>query len=244
MKNRFELLAALAVCLLAGCSDPADSVHKSPASEPTKAAPSSGTAAPSSGSAAASPGAASDSAAAAPAAATPPVGKTYVIRSGSTVGFTGSKVTGSHDGGFKNVAGSFSVHASKILGTPEIKIGMKSIFSDNEKLTGHLKSADFFDVEKHPVTTFTVTSIASAGLTNNVTGNLDLHGVSKSISFPAAIEINNDSVTVKAAFAINRKQWNINYAGKANDLIRDLVVIKLDLKATPGRPQPEDELAK
>lgn len=235
MKNRFNLLAVLAACLLAGCSDPADSVHKSPASEPSKTAPSSDAAAAPSGTP-------SDSSASA-APATPPVGKTYVIRSGSTVGFTGSKVTGSHDGGFKNVAGSFAVHAGKILGSPEIKIGMKSIFSDNERLTGHLKSADFFDVAKYPVSTFTVTSIASAGLTNNVTGNLDLHGVSKSISFPAAIEINNDSVTVKAAFAINRKQWNINYAGKANDLIRDLVVIKLDLKATPGRPQPEDELA-
>ncbi|HEU0009758.1 MAG TPA: YceI family protein [Verrucomicrobiae bacterium] len=226
MKKRFDLLAALAVCLLAGCSDPADSVPKSSASDPAKTAPTSGGAPDSS----------------APAAAAQ-AGKSYIIRSESTVGFTGSKVTGSHNGGFKNVAGSFTVQGGKITGAPEIKIGMKSIFTDTDRLTGHLQSPDFFDVAKYPVSTFTVTAIEGAGPTNKVTGNLDLHGVSKSISFPAAVQISDDAVAVKAAFAINRKQWNINYAGKANDLIRDNVIIRLDLKATPGAARPEDQLA-
>jgi polyisoprenoid-binding protein YceI len=223
MKKHFDLLAALAVCLLGGCSDPADAVHKTSASDPTMP---SGT---TSGS----------SAAAAPSQA----GKAYVIRSESTVGFTGSKVTGSHNGGFKNVAGTLTVESGKITGSPAIKIGMQSIWADDERLTGHLKSPDFFDVAKHPVSTFTVTGIAGTGPTNTISGNLDLHGVSKAISFPAAIQIGDDAVTVKAAFAINRRQWNINYAGKANDLIRDNVIIRLDLKATPGAARPEDQLA-
>jgi polyisoprenoid-binding protein YceI len=226
MKKTFDLLAALAVCLFAGCSDPADSVPKTSASDPAKPATTSG-------------GSSDSSAAATPAQA----GKAYVIRSESNVGFTGSKVTGSHNGGFKNVAGSLNVQGGKMIGSPEIKIGMKSIWADNDRLTGHLKSPDFFDVEKFPVTTFTVTGIEGAGPTNKVTGNLDLHGVSKSISFPAAVQIADDAVTVKAIFAINRRQWNINYSGKANDLIRDNVIIRLDLKATPGAARPEDQLA-
>ena len=76
-----------------------------------------------------------------------------------------------------------------------------------------------------------------------MTGNLDLHGVTKSISFPADIQISDNEVAVKAEFAINRKDFNINYPGRPNDLIRDNVVIKLDLKATPGPPRPEDQLA-
>ena len=52
-----------------------------------------------------------------------------------------------------------------------------------------------------------------------------------------------DAVTMKADFAINRKEFGINYQGKAHDLIRDLVVIRLDLQATPGAARPEDELA-
>jgi polyisoprenoid-binding protein YceI len=119
---------------------------------------------------------------------------------------------------------------------------MKSIWTDTDRLTGHLKSPDFFDVEKFPVSTFSVTAIEGTGPTNKITGNLEMHGVTKAISFPAAVQVADDAVTVKAVFAINRKQWNINYPGKPNDLIRDNVVVKLDLKATPGAARPEDQL--
>lgn len=210
------LLPVLAAGLLAGCSDPSKSVPKSAASDP-----------------AAKP----DSTA--PASSS----KAYTIRSESTVGFIGSKVTGSHNGGFKNFAGTISVDAGKISGTPEIKIGMKSIWTDTDRLTGHLRSPDFFDVEKFPVSTFSITAIEGTGPTNKITGNLEMHGVTKAISFPATVQVADDAVTVKAVFAINRKQWNINYPGKPNDLIRDNVVVKLDLKATPGAVRPEDQLA-
>jgi polyisoprenoid-binding protein YceI len=208
-------LAPLAA-LLAGCGDPADKVHKSQAADPKT---------PTSG----------------PSVA----GKEYVIRTESSkVGFTGSKVTGSHTGGFKKFAGSFKIADNKLVGTPELKIDMNSTFSDNERLTGHLKNKDFFEVEKYPLTTFTVTS-ADVVDTNKytVTGNLDLHGVKKSISFPAEIKVSDDEVTLKSQFAINRRDFNINYAGKADDLIRDQVVLSLDVKATPGPPAPADQLA-
>lgn len=207
------LVAAMAACLIAGCSDPADKVHKSTAAEPQKTV-------------------------AEPSAA----GREYVIRAESRIGFVGSKVTGKHDGGFKKFAGKIDVTDGKIVGTPEIKIGMDSTWADNDRLTGHLKSPDFFDAAKFPVSTFTVTGIEPSGAQQKVTGNLDLHGVTKSISFPADIQIAGDAVTVKAEFAINRKDFNINYPGKPNDLIRDNVVLKLDLKATPGEARPEDQL--
>jgi polyisoprenoid-binding protein YceI len=201
--------------LLAGCGDPADKVYKSQAAEPK-----------------------------APASGPPVAGKEYVIRTESSkIGFTGSKVTGSHTGGFKKFAGSFKIADGKLVGTPELKIDMKSTFSDNERLTGHLKNKDFFEVETYPITTFTVTSAdVIDGDKYTVTGNLDLHGVKKSISFPATIKATDDEVTLKADFAINRHEFNINYSGKADDLIRDQVVLALDVKATPGPPQPADQL--
>ena len=52
----------------------------------------------------------------------------------------------------------------------------------------------------------------------------------KSISFPATIKAAADSVAVDAEFAINRKDFGIVYKGKADDLIRDEVVIKLNLR--------------
>lgn len=206
------LLAAVAAGFISGCSDPSDKVHKSAGAEPQKAAESASS------------------------------GREYVIRAESTIGFTGSKVTGKHDGGFKKFAGKINVAGGKIAGSPEIKISMDSTWSDNDRLTGHLKSPDFFDAAKFPTSTFTVTSIETEGAQQKVTGNLDLHGVAKSISFPADIQITDDAVTVKAEFAINRKDFNINYPGRPNDLIRDNVVLKLDLTATPGEARPEDQL--
>ena len=92
-------------------------------------------------------------------------------------------------------------------------------------------------VGKYPTATFTTIDIKSSDLQKTVTGNLDLHGVTKSITFPADIQVAGNAVMVKAEFAINRKDFNINYAGKADDLIRDNVILKLDIKAASSELQ-------
>jgi len=107
--------------------------------------------------------------------------------------------------------------------------------TDQEKLVGHLKSPDFFDVEKFPVTRFQSTKIETGGergATHTVTGNLELHGVTKSIRFPASISLAADNVSVKSEFGINRKDFGIVYPGKPDDLIKDEVLIRLNLVAT------------
>jgi polyisoprenoid-binding protein YceI len=213
MKECFNgLLAVAAACLVAGCSDPANNVTKSTTTEARDTTP------------------------------TPSAASQYTVRAESRIDFVGSKVTGKHDGGFKKFAGAIGVADGKIAGSPEIKIDMKSTWSDNDRLTGHLKSPDFFDVEKFPSSTFTVTGVEPSGEKQTVTGNLTLHGVTKSISFPADIRVSDSEVAVKAEFAINRKDFGIVYPGKPDDLIRDNVVLKLDIKATPGEPRPEDQL--
>ena len=112
---------------------------------------------------------------------------------------------------------------------------MKSVFTDTEKLTGHLQTGDFFEVEKYPQSTFVSTKIvanANKGENNfTVTGDLEMRGQKKSITFPATIKVNDEKVEVGAEFSINRKDFGIVYAGKADDLIRDNVVLKLDLKS-------------
>jgi len=154
----------------------------------------------------------------------------------SKVEFTGSKVTGKHDGGFKTFKGTIDLVNNK----PEesrvsVDIDTNSIFSDDEKLTGHLKSADFFDVAKFPTANFTSTKItpgAGGGAGNyTVAGDFDLHGQKKSITFPAQISMSDAEVAVDAEFSINRKDFGIVYTGKTDDLIRDDVVIRLNLKS-------------
>jgi polyisoprenoid-binding protein YceI len=162
-------------------------------------------------------------------------GTKYVFTPESKVDFVGSKVTGSHNGGFKTFTGHFTVKDGKPVGNDhKVVIDMASTFSDAEKLTGHLKSADFFDVEKFPQSTFDVTEVkAGDNGAYTVAGNFTLHGVTKNISFPATVTQGTDAVTIKAEFDIKRKDFGIVYPGKAEDLIRDEVVIKLDLTAKP-----------
>jgi len=204
----FVLLAGLAT-VSAGCANPADGVPEAKVAE--SAAP------------------------AADAPAPAPAGTTYVIGEGSSVSFVGSKITGSHDGGFHAFDGAIEV----VDGDParsrvDVTIDTTSLWSDNDRLTGHLKSADFFDVETYPAATFRSTAIRSTDAGWEIEGDLDLHGVTRTIAFPATIELAEDRVSAKAEFVLKRFDWNIVYPGKPDDLIRDEVVVRLDLVAVPG----------
>jgi len=150
----------------------------------------------------------------------------------SKIEFVASKVTRSHQGAFKQFSGSIGLAADSVANSSvTIDIETASVVVDDPDLTAHLKTPDFFDVAKFPRAKFTSTKIEGAGGDNyTVTGNFELHGVTKSISFPATVKVAADAVAVNAEFAINRKDFAIVYAGKADDLIRDQVVIKLDLR--------------
>lgn len=151
----------------------------------------------------------------------------------SKLEFVASKVTRSHNGAFKQFSGTIDLLDSDPLkSVVSIMIDAASIVTDEPDLTKHLQTPDFFDVAKYPKATFVSTKIEPAtanGATHSVTGNFDLHGVKKSISFPATIQVSPGSVSVNADFAINRKDFALNYPGKADDLIRDNVEIKLTL---------------
>ncbi len=161
---------------------------------------------------------------------------TYTIQPESEINFIGSKVTGSHDGGFKTFAGAFTVADGQLTsGGHQVVIEMNSVWSDNDNLTAHLKNEDFFDVEKHPTSTFVLTGVEATDAENEyrVSGNFTLIGNTRNITFPATATVDGDQVSIHAKFDINRKDWGVVYAGRADDLIRDEVVIELKLIAAP-----------
>ena len=115
----------------------------------------------------------------------------------------------------------------------ELSIDTTSLWADNEKLTGHLKSADFFDVATYPTAGFRSTEIHADGDHFRMVGNLTIHGITKSVAFPAQITVEDDRVTAEAEFSIFRFDFDIKYEGKADDLIRDAVLIKFKLVGVP-----------
>lgn len=153
----------------------------------------------------------------------------------SKIEFVGAKVTGKHDGSFGTFTGSVNVVDNALeRSTVSVEVEAASIRADQEKLTGHLKSPDFFDVAQFPKVRFTSTSIVAGGAdgaTHTVTGNLEMHGVTKTITFPATLRLTDSAAEADASFGINRKDWNIVYPGMPDDLIKDEVLLTLTIRA-------------
>ena len=210
---RSELWVALYVVALCGCDDPAKG----------KAA-------------AAVASAVTIVEAAAPSA---PVARYAVASTTSRIGFVGSKVTGRHEGSFGKFAGTIEIPDGKLeAATITLTIEPASLKTDDEELDEHLKSKDFFDVARYPKASFTSTSIVpggNGGATHTLTGNLELHGVTRSIGVPATIKLEDGVVTAASEFTIKRRDFGIVYPGKPDDLIKDEVLVKISLKAALTR---------
>jgi len=153
----------------------------------------------------------------------------------SKLEFVGAKVTRKHDGSFGKFMGAIETPD----GRPEssqvtVLVEVASLSADQAKLTDHLKSEDFLDVGKFPAAKFVSTSVTPAGekgATHRIAGNLELHGVTKSITFPATITFTPEAVDATAEFVINRKDFGIVYPGAPDDLIKDEVALKLTIHA-------------
>lgn len=154
----------------------------------------------------------------------------------STINWKAAKVTRAHDGGFLTFGGTVTQADSNVTGV-DVIIDTRTIWSDTERLTRHLKSDDFFDVEQYPEARFVADQFVatdSAGATHLVTGNLTMHGQTHAITFPASITVQDGAVQVLADFILDRTDWSINYAGQADDLIDNEVRIILDVVSGPA----------
>jgi len=161
-----------------------------------------------------------------------------VIKDKSSIDFVAAKVTRDHKGKFNNFDGSISYAGGKPASV-SFDIDLTSIETDTPDLTKHLKTADFFDVARYPKATFTSSSLteappgAPAGTTHELRGTLDLHGVKKELTIPVKAEVTPEGVRTTSEFTINRHDWSIDYKGMADDLIKDNVLIKLNLLFPP-----------
>ncbi|MBK6265293.1 YceI family protein [Marivirga sp. S37H4] len=137
----------------------------------------------------------------------------------SEIAWVGKKVTGQHNGTVAIKGGALEVENGVIKGG-EFTIDMTTInVLDLEgeykgKLEGHLRSDDFFSVEKHPTATFKITSVNESeqkDATHFISGDLTIKGITNKITFPANVTLNGDKVNAKATFALDRTKWNVRY---------------------------------
>ena len=165
----------------------------------------------------------------------PKTEKNYTVSSG-TVNWTGSKMAYDHNGTINISEGKFTADGHKIK-SGEFTINMKSLnnvdlkdnLSKKANLEGHLKSADFFDVEKFPTAHFVISSVKEIDTEEanyTITGLLTLKGVSKEVSFPALVVAKQDGTihAISDKFKINRSDWGIIYGRGVAGAIGDKII--------------------
>jgi polyisoprenoid-binding protein YceI len=140
--------------------------------------------------------------------------------------------------GLVNVKGVFT----KVTGEGEvladgsahgsITIDAASLDTKQAKRDKHLRSADFFDVDKHPSLVFTATGVTpGANGTTQVTGELTVLGVSSELTFAAeATEVSADAVTLTAEMSVDRKQFGMEW-NQAN-MMKPLTFVTITARFT------------
>lgn len=164
----------------------------------------------------------------------------------SKLEWEGKKVSGAHQGTVALKSGSLSLDKGALKGG-EVVVDLNRLTITDlqgewaDKLAGHLKSDDFFSVEKHPEVSFKIESVKSLGKNKyKVTGPLKIKGKSETQSFDVTVKETGKNVTVQGDIAIDRTTYDIRYgSGKFFDpktlgdkMIDDKFTLKLNLVAT------------
>jgi len=168
----------------------------------------------------------------------------------SIVEWKGTKPTGEHIGTINLQQGKIIVKDGNLV-AGKFTLDMTSIVNKdltdaewNKKLVDHLNSADFFSTAQFPESTFEITGTkpydgavveGSAQPTHWITGNLTIKGISKSITFPASIQMDNTMfMATTPQFVIDRTEWNIQYQSRKffDDLKDKFIYDEIGLKIT------------
>lgn len=156
-------------------------------------------------------------------------------------------------GGLSHVRGKFNEFTVTILyddkdvtkSSVDAVIKAASIDTGIEKRDAHLRTADFFEVEKYPDITFKSGRIEKKGKDFIAHGTFSMHGVSKEITIPFTVNgVTRDEKTGKTVLGatgkttVNRRDYGISYARADNPtFLGDNVEIELNLITRAANPQ-------
>ena len=147
-------------------------------------------------------------------------------------------------GRFASVSGTI-VYDEKDLSKSSVEAVIKadSINTDNEGRDKHLKSADFFEVEKYPEITFKSKRVEKRGNQLVAIGTLSMKGVSKDIELPFEIAKLNTPrgalIGVGATTELNRQDYGVSWSRKLDNgglAVSDTVKVELNLEARAVAP--------
>ena len=168
---------------------------------------------------------------------------------GSRVLWTATKITGEHTGGVPLASGTIEVSEGELAGA-NVNLDMTGMTcsdlesaGSNAKLMNHLKSEDFFDVDKHPTATFKATQVeaiagAGKGKPNyRVSGDLTIKGITHPNAFDCLFWMDGDNARAAATFTFDRTKYDVRYGSASffsdigDKAISDTVTLTFDILA-------------
>jgi polyisoprenoid-binding protein YceI len=163
--------------------------------------------------------------------------------SGSTIGFSVHQFLGTTHGKFTKFSGKIEVdreHPENSSVTAQIDV--RSIDTRIKKRDDHLRSAEFFNVEKYPQITFKTRSVKQTGSqSGDILGDLTIHGVTKPITLHVKLvtPLNETGRTRWAVTVdpINRREFNLMFAPATETVsgISQTVAINIEIEAKRGQ---------
>jgi polyisoprenoid-binding protein YceI len=169
-----------------------------------------------------------------------------VVPESSQIKWFGSKgiqALGTHTGSVKVKNGKVNLDDAGNINAAELTMDMKKISNDDlsgewqEKLLTHLRSADFFDVEKHPVSTFKSSKVEKLSETKyKLIGKMTIKGISKPAVILGEYKKNGAEHLFKGDLVFNRLDYNIRYGSGqfftnlGDKMIQDQVKLSFEVK--------------
>ncbi|WP_295624905.1 YceI family protein [uncultured Corynebacterium sp.] len=147
-------------------------------------------------------------------------------------------------GEFTDYTGSFTIDPENQNNSANVEIKAASVTTGNEDRDGHVRSAEFFDVENHPEMTFVATDAKVTGEDTGVlTGDLTIKGVTKSIDLDVEFEGTNvdaydlERIGLTAKGSINRKDFGVDWQAPLNSgvMVSDKVVLEIEISAVKAQ---------
>lgn len=170
---------------------------------------------------------------------------TYIVDTEkSEINWKGEKVTGEHVGTIQLREGSLTAEGEKLT-DGHFTIDMQTLVNTDlsgeykTKLEGHLKSDDFFGVEKYPDATFVITEATPKEENQyDISGELTIKGITEKINFPATVNVKDNQITADAIIIVDRAKYDIRYGsgsffeGLGDKMIYDEFELKISLVAS------------
>lgn len=162
--------------------------------------------------------------------------------------------------GLSKVRGQFTEFSGEVEGDPSdvtkakgrVEVALASIDTGNADRDGHLKSADFFDVEKHPVMVFETKEIRNEGGGYKVVGDLTIKDVTKEVIFDyehggeGVDPYGNRKLGGTLTGVINRRDWGLNWnvpLDQGGVLVSEKIKIEIDFQLAESKEAVEQEAA-